>query len=77
MDLLGFSHGGMAAQQAALDRPSLVQKMLLVGTAPEGGEDVMYLEKPALKKILDDPNIQGLQDSSSRRGSRARPRERK
>ena len=48
VDLLGFSLGGMVAQQAALDRPSLVRKMLLVGTAPEGGEDIMHLEKPEL-----------------------------
>ena len=39
IDLLGFSLGGMVAQEAALGRPSLVHKMLLVGTAPEGGED--------------------------------------
>jgi pimeloyl-ACP methyl ester carboxylesterase len=61
VDLLGFSLGGMVAQQAALDRPSLVRRMLLVGTAPEGGEDIMHLEKPVLKRILEDPNIQGLQ----------------
>ncbi len=61
LDLLGFSLGGMVAQQAALERPSLVRKMLLVGTAPEGGEDIMHLEKPVLKRILEDPNIQGLQ----------------
>ena len=61
VDLLGFSLGGMVAQEVALDRPSLVRKMLLVGTAPEGGEDIMHLEKPVLKRILDDPNIQGLQ----------------
>ena len=61
VDLLGFSLGGMVAQQAALERPSLVRKMLLVGTAPEGGEDIMHLEKPVLKRVLDDPNIQGLQ----------------
>ena len=60
-DLLGFSLGGMVAQQVALDRPLLVRKMLLVGTAPEGGEDVMHLEKPELMKIIDDPNIPGLQ----------------
>src|ERR1700741_804497 len=35
IDLLGFSLGGMVAQQAALDRPSLVRKLLLVATAPE------------------------------------------
>ena len=61
VDLLGFSLGGMVAQQAALDRPSLVRKMLLVGTAPEGGEDVMHLEKPELRRILENPDLQGLQ----------------
>ena len=61
VDLLGFSLGGMVAQQAALDRPSLVRKMLLVGTAPEGGEDIMHLEKPELRQVLEDPNLQGLQ----------------
>src|SRR5271169_3411268 len=39
VDLLGFSLGGMVAQEIALARPSLVHKMLLVGTAPEGGEE--------------------------------------
>jgi pimeloyl-ACP methyl ester carboxylesterase len=61
VDLLGFSLGGMVAQQAALDRPSLIRKMLLVGTAPEGGEDIMHLEKPELRRVLEDPNLQGLQ----------------
>ena len=61
VDLLGYSLGGMVAQQIALDRPSLVRKMLLVATAPEGGEDVMLMEKPELKKITDDPNLAGLQ----------------
>lgn len=61
IDLLGFSLGGMIAQQIALDQPSLVRRMLLIGTAPEGGEDIMHLEKPELRKILEDPNLQGLQ----------------
>jgi pimeloyl-ACP methyl ester carboxylesterase len=61
IDLLGFSLGGMVAQQAALDRPSLVRKMLLVGTAPEGGEDIMHLEKPELSTILGDPSLSGSQ----------------
>ena len=61
VDVLGFSLGGVLAQVIALERPSLVRKMLLVGTAPEGGEDIMHLEKPELKRILDDPNAQGLQ----------------
>jgi pimeloyl-ACP methyl ester carboxylesterase len=56
VDVLGYSLGGMVAQQIALERPSLVRKMLLVGTATEGGEDIMHMEKPELKKITDDPN---------------------
>jgi pimeloyl-ACP methyl ester carboxylesterase len=61
VDLLGFSLGGMVAQQAACERPSLVRKMLLVGTAPEGGEDIMHLEKPELRRILEDPSLSGWQ----------------
>jgi pimeloyl-ACP methyl ester carboxylesterase len=61
VDLLGFSLGGMVAQQAALERPSLVRRMLLVGTAPEGGEDIMHLEKPELARILGDPGLKGYQ----------------
>ena len=61
VDLLGFSLGGMVAQQAALERPSLIRRMLLVGTAPEGGEDIMHLEKPELRRILEDPNLSGYQ----------------
>ena len=61
VDLLGFSLGGMVAQEVALQRSSLVRKMLLVGTAPEGGEDIMHLEKPELRKILEDPSLSGYQ----------------
>jgi pimeloyl-ACP methyl ester carboxylesterase len=61
LDLLGYSLGGMVAQQIALERPSLIRKMLLVATAPEGGEDIMHMEKPELKKITDDPNLPGLE----------------
>ena len=52
VDLLGFSLGGMVAQEIAIARPSLVRKMLLVGTAPEGGEEIMRMEKPELKTIF-------------------------
>jgi pimeloyl-ACP methyl ester carboxylesterase len=61
IDLLGFSLGGMVAQQVALDRPLLVRKMLLVGTAPQGGDDIMHIEKPELSRILGNPNLTGLQ----------------
>jgi len=58
-DVLGYSLGGMVAQQMVLDRPSVFRRMILVGTAPRGGEDIMHLEKPSLAHYLTDPNIQG------------------
>jgi pimeloyl-ACP methyl ester carboxylesterase len=58
-DVLGFSLGGMVAQQMAEDRPSIFRRMILVGTAPRGGEDIMHLEKPSLAKYLGDPSLQG------------------
>jgi pimeloyl-ACP methyl ester carboxylesterase len=58
-DVLGFSLGGMVAQQMALHRPSIVRRMILVGTAPSGGEDIMHLEKPSLARYLGDPTLKG------------------
>lgn len=36
-DLLGFSLGGMVAQETALRHPHLVRKLVLAGTGPRGG----------------------------------------
>lgn len=58
-DVLGYSLGGMIAQQMALDRPTVVRRMVLVGTAPRGGEDIMHLEKPTLQVHLNDPKLRG------------------
>jgi pimeloyl-ACP methyl ester carboxylesterase len=58
-DVVGFSLGGMVGQQMALDRPSVFRRMILVGTAPRGGEDIMHLEKPTLSKFLRDPTLKG------------------
>src|SRR6185436_7751437 len=58
-DVLGFSLGGMIAQQMAKERPSIIRRMILVGTAPRGGEDIMHLEKPSLAKHLQDPRNSG------------------
>jgi pimeloyl-ACP methyl ester carboxylesterase len=58
-DVLGFSLGGMVAQQMALERPSIFRRIMLVGTAPRGGDDIMHLEKPSLAKPLNDPSLQG------------------
>src|SRR6266850_6431487 len=58
-DVLGFSLGGMVAQQMAGERPSIFRRMILVGTGPRGGEDIMHLEKPSLARHLGDPTLKG------------------
>ena len=40
VDLLGFSMGGMVAQEVVLKEPQLVRKMVLAGTGPAGGEGI-------------------------------------
>jgi pimeloyl-ACP methyl ester carboxylesterase len=39
VDLLGYSLGGFVAQYLAAKYPELVRKVVLVGTAPQGGEE--------------------------------------
>jgi pimeloyl-ACP methyl ester carboxylesterase len=58
-DVLGYSLGGMVALQMVQDRPSIFRRMILVGTAPRGGEDIMHLEKPSLAKRMQDPTNRG------------------
>src|SRR5215469_5064758 len=54
IDLLGFSIGGMIAQELTLLRPQLVRRLVLAGTGPQGGllmhgwiSDVAYLANAA------------------------------
>src|SRR6202011_1292054 len=42
-DVLGFSIGGMVAQEIALQAPDLVRKLILVGTGPRGGQGMESL----------------------------------
>ncbi len=42
IDVVGFSLGGMIAQQLALDYPKLVRRIILLGTAPRGGEGLTF-----------------------------------
>jgi pimeloyl-ACP methyl ester carboxylesterase len=39
-DLLGFSLGGYVAQELVLLRPRVVRRLVLAGTAPQGGPDL-------------------------------------
>jgi pimeloyl-ACP methyl ester carboxylesterase len=56
-DVLGFSLGGMIAQQLAIDRPSMFGRLILVGTAPRGGGDIMHVEKPEIVQFFNDPQL--------------------
>jgi len=47
VDVLGFSIGGFVAQQIAGQAPSLVRKLVLVGTGPRGGEGMANLTPEA------------------------------
>ncbi len=40
VDILGFSLGGHVAQELTLLRPRLVRRLVLAGTAPQGGPDL-------------------------------------
>jgi pimeloyl-ACP methyl ester carboxylesterase len=51
VDLLGYSLGGMVAQELVANHPDLARRILLVGTAPRGGEE-------HLLKVLDDARSQ-------------------
>jgi pimeloyl-ACP methyl ester carboxylesterase len=47
LDALGFSMGGLIAQQFTIDRPELVRKLILVGTGPWSGEGMASLTPEA------------------------------
>jgi pimeloyl-ACP methyl ester carboxylesterase len=43
-DVVGFSLGGMIAQQFAFEYPDMVRQMILMGTGPRGGEGMTFTE---------------------------------
>lgn len=47
VDVVGFSLGGMIAQQLALERPDVVERLILLGTGPRGGEGMTFTELSA------------------------------
>ncbi|MHA6894403.1 alpha/beta fold hydrolase [Ralstonia pseudosolanacearum] len=52
VDLLGFSMGGMIAQEIVLKDPQLVRKMILAGTGPAGGEGISTVSGVTFYDIL-------------------------
>jgi pimeloyl-ACP methyl ester carboxylesterase len=47
VDVLGFSMGGLVAQELAIARPLLVRRLILVGTGPRSGEGMASLTPEA------------------------------
>jgi pimeloyl-ACP methyl ester carboxylesterase len=44
IDVVGFSLGGMIAQQLAFEYPEMVRQVILMGTGPRGGEGMTFTE---------------------------------
>ncbi len=65
-DVLGFSIGGMVAQEITLQAPDLVRKLILVGTGPRGGQGMESLTQVAQR-------ISALPDPPHRCGRTLRP----
>src|SRR6202165_3405852 len=51
LDALGFSMGGLIAQQFTMDRPDLGRKLTLLGTGPRSGEGMASLTPEAQKSF--------------------------
>jgi NAD(P)-dependent dehydrogenase (short-subunit alcohol dehydrogenase family)/pimeloyl-ACP methyl ester carboxylesterase len=47
VDVLGFSLGGLVAQEVAIAEPKLVRRLVLVGTGPRGGKGMASLTPEA------------------------------
>lgn len=47
IDIIGFSLGGMIAQELALYHPKLLRQIILLSTGPRGGEDMSFTELSA------------------------------
>lgn len=71
VDFLGFSLGGMVAQQMAFERPEVIRRMILCGSGPRGGENLTFTE--LAPEELQDPVALLLKSffTPSERGQRA------
>ena len=61
IDLFGFSLGGHVAQELVLLRPRLVRRVVLAGTAPQGGPDLhRWSDEVYSLATPDEPTADGL-----------------
>jgi pimeloyl-ACP methyl ester carboxylesterase len=45
-DVVGFSLGGMIAQQLSAEYPEMIRRIILLGTGPRGGEGLVFDPAP-------------------------------
>jgi len=76
VDVLGFSLGGLVAQELTRRNPALVRRLILVGTGPRGGEGMATLTPEAQAVFGATYANRTMCGSafSSRQARRARPR---
>jgi pimeloyl-ACP methyl ester carboxylesterase len=55
VDVLGFSIGGMVAQEIAIQAPDLVRRLILVGTGPRGADMATSRSAEILAATYDSP----------------------
>lgn len=55
VDILGFSIGGMVAQEIAVQAPELVRRLILVGTGPRGADMAASQSKAIFSTTYADP----------------------
>src|SRR5260370_2557727 len=51
VDVLGFSIGGMVAQEITLQAPDLVRRLIVDGTGPRGGQGMELLTQAAGRRF--------------------------
>jgi len=52
--VVGFSLGGMIAQQMALEHPDRIKRIILLGTGPRGGEGILFVAEGTEVDLLAD-----------------------
>jgi pimeloyl-ACP methyl ester carboxylesterase len=56
VDILGFSLGGIVAEQVAIERPDLVRRLIVASAAPQGGEGVGQAAPATMQHLVkEDP----------------------